>query len=820
MQTHAIVRPAAPFLRRISLLALVAMCSGTSRGAFQTNEEADVVLGNQVNQRFGFSTTVSGVAVDAVSHKVFVADKLNNRVLRFGSVAALSNGAMAECIFGQQSLDERGPGTGAQRMNQPGGCTMDAGGRLWVADSGNNRVLRFDNAAAAASYASAAVVLGQPNFAINTGAVAQDRMNFPGAVVVDAVGRLWVADTLNNRVLRFDNAAVKATGGTANAVIGQGSYTTTTLGTGLTNLNTPNSLAVFGTDTAGDLITLWIGDGGPNRRVLRFNSVSTRGEFSAGADGTLGFVGVAAADAFHFSQVSGVAVDATGALYVSDQLQARVLRFNSAKTKATGAAADAVLGQVNFNSTAAGFATSAMSQPLGLAVDGARLWVVDSGNQRVLRFDAANTKNGSVAADSFLGRKSEFDPNAVTASTIATPRGVAIDPTSGKLFVADRDNNRVLRWASALSLASGAPAEAVLGQAGFTSITPSLSATGMIQPSAVTLDAAGRLWVADSGNARVLKFNGAATLASGSAANTVLGQANFDTATAATTNNRLINPNGVAVDSSGRLFVSDTSSNRILRWDNAASLANGANANGVIGQGNFTNNSGGLGADELTTPLGLAVDSLGGLFVADAQNNRVLRFDAPASAAVGIFADAVYGQPDFATNSQGTSSVSMKIPQAVAIDGTGRLFISDTSNHRTLWFHQARQKSATGASADGVFGQPNFSSFIGSNSPTGLIQPNAIAIDPAGNVWCADTGNRRVVRFPALFQEILECGLNAQQHFCLLFAATPGHSYQVRTSANLQSWSIATTLQPANSIVQWVDPAAVSGKKFYRVFEP
>jgi DNA-binding beta-propeller fold protein YncE len=92
----------------------------------------------------------TGVTVDPTSHKVFVADQFNNRVLRFSSVTALSNGAAAEAVLGQADftshLANRGGAIAANTMYYPYSVSVDSGGRLWVADSYNHRILRFDNA--------------------------------------------------------------------------------------------------------------------------------------------------------------------------------------------------------------------------------------------------------------------------------------------------------------------------------------------------------------------------------------------------------------------------------------------------------------------------------------------------------------------------------------------------------------------------------------------------------------------------------------------------------------------------------------------------
>ena len=120
----------------------------------------------------------------------------------------------------------------------------------------------------------------------------------------------------------------------------------------------------------------------------------------------------------------------------------------------------------------------------------------------------------------------------VSATALSGPNGVAVDPTTGKLFVGDRTNHRVLRFASAEAQQSGAAAEAVFGQDDFTTRVTGTAANRFNSPIGVHVDAAGRLWVADFSNNRVLRFDGASAKATGAAADGVLGQPGFTTATA------------------------------------------------------------------------------------------------------------------------------------------------------------------------------------------------------------------------------------------------------------------------------------------------
>jgi DNA-binding beta-propeller fold protein YncE len=147
------------------------------------------------------------------------------------------------------------------------------------------------------------------------------------------------------------------------------------------------------------------------------------------------------------------------------------------------------------------------------------------------------------------------------------------------------------------------------------------------------VDPEGRLWVAEYGNHRVLRFDNAAAKPDGANADGVLGQASFTSNTAACAQNRMNTPRMVSGDLEGRLYVADGNNNRVLVFENAAELPNGANASSLLGQFNFnqcTMNTGGVSAASLFTPSRVFFDTTANvLWVADWNNNRVLMFGDP-----------------------------------------------------------------------------------------------------------------------------------------------------------------------------------------------
>ncbi len=147
-------------------------------------------------------------------------------------------------------------------------------------------------------------------------------------------------------------------------------------------------------------------------------------------------------------------------------------------------------------------------------------------------------------------------------------------------------------------------------------------------------------------------------------------------------------PNGLAVDANGTLWVADGIGCRVLRFDHASAKANGAAADGVLGQSAFTTNTPSCPPTSASMggPSGLTVDASGTLWVADLNNNRVLRFDTAASKANGAPADAVLGQPDFTSNFSSDKRSGMGFPAAVALSASGDLFVVEALNGRVTRF--------------------------------------------------------------------------------------------------------------------------------------
>jgi hypothetical protein len=324
-----------------------------------------------------------------------------------------------------------------------------------------------------------------------------------------------------------------------------------------------------------------------------------------------------------------------GSLYVPDGTNHRVLGFLSPPL-ANDASADFVLGQPDFASNAPGTSAMEFSFPFYARVFGGKLFLTDGQNHRVLVWNTPPVSD--TPADVVVGQSDFLTGSPATAQgRLNQPQGLFV--AAGRLFVADNLNNRVLVW-NAVPAAPGAPADLVLGQATFTDALPnrggSPAADTLNRPAAVWSDGV-RLFVLDAGNHRVLAWNALPTT-NGEAADRVMGQADFATATEGVGPEKFSFPTDI--DSNGtQFFLADAGNNRVLVW-NAVPLLSSAPADRVLGQGDFVhaapNDDDQDGVEDLL-PTARTLNSgaswlfvraaAGRLFVGDWWNHRVLVFD-------------------------------------------------------------------------------------------------------------------------------------------------------------------------------------------------
>lgn len=604
-------------------------------------------------------TAPTGLAFDSVGNRLFVAQLLANRVTVFDT-ASITDGENAVNVLGQANFtDSNGNNNTNTGLNNPEGLDIDtAGNRLFVALSGSNRVVVFNNTNSLSNGQAAANILGQMNFAGVAGNLSDTGLSAPRDAVYDSTtGRLFVADG-NVRITVYDASTV-TNGEAATDVIGQSSFTTDNIALTRAGLNSPRRMSL---NPAGQILS--VADIGWNR-VMLFdvtaitvpeNAVDMLGRYdeTTFSDPVPIYTvagGSSEPNRFGLSFPSGSALDTVNhRLFVADSNNNRVLVYNLTSSNAfADRIPDNVIGQPNFYTNEAQTAQNGFSTPQGLAFDATnnRLFVTDHFNYRVLIFDTASITDGENAIR-VLGQgdfTSSNSPNPPDAGSMNDPLSVAVDPAHDRLFVSDSSNFRVLVFDVAVAnMNNGEDAVHVLGQADFTSkaVTSTSSSVG---PLGIAYDATtNRLFVADQASNRVAIFD-TTTITDNEPAVNVIGQATVTDHTFGISRSRVSTPTDLSVDASGqRLFVAQDPA-RITVFDiDPSTFVNGADALSVLGQADFTSSADHATRTGLSIPLlGMAFDPINKrLFANDGGAHRVLQYkiDVAASYNTSTFGEA------------------------------------------------------------------------------------------------------------------------------------------------------------------------------------
>ncbi len=263
-------------------------------------------------------------------------------------------------------------------------------------------------------------------------------------------------------------------------------------------------------------------------------------------------------------QVAGIFIEDNN-LWVCELDGNRVLRIPNPSTMSDGATANLVLGQSDFTNTSGGQTLSKFSQPISVFVKDNTLWVSQLEGNKVFRFDNVSSKTNGANADAYLGNLNGVA--GTTASTFNKPGQIYVD-AANNLWVADRDNSRVLKFEDAKSFSNGAPASLVLGQPDFFTATRpnSNTNTSLSGAYAVYGDTFGNLYVGQVYGNRVSVYKDAANInAHNGEADFVIGQVDFTAQSTAVNEYTTGGISALFVDK--YLWVSELIYNRVLRFN-------------------------------------------------------------------------------------------------------------------------------------------------------------------------------------------------------------------------------------------------------------
>ena len=657
-----------------------------------------------------------GVAVDGAGN-VYVADSGNNTIRMITAAGTSSTLAGVAGVSGSQD----GMGSGAL-FNQPAGIALDSATNIYVSDSGNSTIRIVTLAGQVTTIAGQAGVTGSGN-AVGTNA----QFFHPLGLAVDSATNLYVADSGNHLVRKITPAHAVSTLAGSPGVFG------------FVNATGPNALfyqpEAVAVDPSGNV---YVADTGNAmiRKITSGGAVSTY----AGSAGTLGSTDAMGTNAL-FYQPDGIAIDGSGNLFVSDYFN------NTVRQITTGTAVTTLAGLAGTAGSADGTTNSArFSAPQGVAVSGGIIYVADTANSTIRKV----TYGGVVTT--FAGSPSAGATNGTSLNArFYNPRNVAVDG-SRNVYVADTQNSVIRKMSASgtVSILAGTPGvSGSVDGAGNTALFSS--------PQGIAVDGGGNVYVADTGNSTIRKITSGGTVATlaGSAGN----PGNSD---GSGTNAQFSAPQGVAVDSAGNIYVTDTWNHTIRKITPGGVSSTLAGLPGIFGTFDGTN-----AAARFNNPTGITVDLSGNLYVADTFNHTIRKIT-PAGATTTLAGlGGTYG------NSDGTNTGALFYePQGIALDSEENLYVVDSGNNtvRTVSPSGSNWVVTTLAGLAGVTGSTD-----GTGASARFYQPAGMAFDTQGTLLVADSGNN-TLRFSSRPFFITDLGVVAGPHSAAITWNTTSNS--------------------------------------------
>jgi DNA-binding beta-propeller fold protein YncE len=529
-----------------------------------------------------------------------------------------------------------GTGTSARFAN-PWGVATDTAGNLYVVDTDNHTIRKITTGGVVSTLAGLAGTSGSADGTNSTA-----RFYQPQGVAVDSAGNVYVADTGNYTIRKITSAGVVTT------LAGSAGNSGSTDATGSSaRFYEPQGVAV---NSAGTLIYVADTWNHTIRQITSAGVVTTL----AGSAGSFGSANGAGTSA-QFYQPQGLAVDGAGNVYVGDTGNQMIRQITSAGVVTM------LAGSTNYGSANATGANASFWNPQGVALDSAtNLYVADSFNNTIRMVTPAGVVTTLAGTAGSFG--SADGTNA--AARFWLPQGVAVD-TNGNVYVADSANGTIR------IIASGAVVTTLAGSASTGSTDGTGSSARFYWPSGAAVDSSGTNYVADTGNSTIR------TVTSAGVVSTLAGLAgNFGSTDATGTNARFYGPQAIAVDASDNLYVADTANHTIRKITSSGVVSTLA---GLAGTNGLTDGTGSNA--RFNAPQGLAVDSSGNVYVADTWSHTIRKVTSAGVVTTLAGLPGYYGDIDGTNAGTGTNTARFYCPSGVAVDASGNVYVADTRNH-------------------------------------------------------------------------------------------------------------------------------------------
>ncbi len=625
----------------------------------------------------------------------------------------------------------------ATLTHQPFGAALDANNNLYYSDSQNCAVREI-----VGGVVKTVAGNGNCGFSGDGGQATSASLGFVQGIALDSLGNLFIADA-GNAVIR---RVVLATG-----IISTYAGTPDTQGfptSGVAATSTPLSYpAGVAADANGNL---FIADEGDNV-VCRVDVTSKIITIVAGT-GAPGFSGDGGpATSATLNEPDGLAVDSAGNIYISDTLNAVVREVFSPSNQSNPNQINTIVGDTTFGfSGDGGPALSAeLTNPAGLFVDSTtgNLWIADFWANRIRLYSPGNNKQITTVVGS--GLVGDGMPATGASVSFYFPRTPQLD-SQGNLYIVDAENNRIREVDTSGNVSTvvgtGIPcAQPTLpcGDGGLATMA------AIFMPRTVTIEANGDLLVSDDGDNRIREVSGGiinTIVGSGGQCGSGQGQVPLPCGDGGPALSASVNDaRGAVRDAAGNLYFVDAQDNRVrevaMATGTIATIAGGG-ANDTAptgcGNGNYTGDGGPAVNSTLDCPLGLDIDSLGNLYVADTYNNVIRKIDTGSPRIITTIAGN--GTPGHTGDGGLATSATLNSPDRVSVNGAGNFFISDSGNN-VIRRVDGTSKIITAFAGNGTF------AFAGDGGPAlsaSFATPVGVVVTPEGNMYVGDVLNNRI----------------------------------------------------------------------------
>ena len=470
-----------------------------------------------------------------------------------------------------------------------------------------------------------------------------------------------------------------------------------------------------------------------NHRIRKVDTDGIITTFAGTGEEGYGGDGGPAAEA-QLNWPTGVAVDDNGTVYIADRNNERIRKVDTSGIITTYAGTGEWGYDEDHENKPATEAT--LNWPTGITLDGdGNLYIADSYNHRIRKVDSS----GIITTYAGISRSRDEDLSAPIDDTdigdgglaieakLNWPNGVAVDEI-GNLYIADRDHHRIRKVDTSGIITTFAGSGE---KGGFGGDGGNATAAQLNQPNGVALDKNGNLYIADRENNRIRKISNVNDPDGANRIITTIAGGDDGSATSAT----LTGIRGVAVDVDGKVFIANTLNHQVLEMDTDTAEIIVFAGTGDIGDGRPATSA------RLLGPTGVALDADSNVYISDTSNNRVRKVDTngiiTTIAGTGEEGDGGDGGP--------ATSAQLSAPTGITVDPEGNVYISDRGNHRIRKIDTSG--IITTIAGTGDRGDVEKDGDVGDGGPATSAQlffPNGLAVHPDGNLYIADSYNHRI----------------------------------------------------------------------------